>query len=34
MYDGWDRFAPAEQDAIRTQAAGFLARLPGRAAGY
>ena len=27
MYDGWDRFAPAEQAAIRTQAAGVLARL-------
>ena len=34
MYDGWDRFAPAEQTAIRAQAAGFLARLPGKADGY
>ena len=34
MYDGWDRFAPAEQVAIRAQAAGFLARLPGKADGY
>ncbi len=29
MYDGWDRFAPAEQAAIRAQVAGFLARLDG-----
>ena len=34
MYDGWDRFAPAEQVAIRAQAAGFLAQLPGKADGY
>ena len=34
MYDGWDRFAPAEQVAIRAQAAGFLAHLPGKADGY
>jgi deoxyribodipyrimidine photolyase-related protein len=27
MYDGWDRFAPAEQAAIRAQVAGFLAQL-------
>jgi deoxyribodipyrimidine photolyase-related protein len=27
MYDGWDRFAPAEQAAIRAQAAGFLGML-------
>ncbi len=27
MYDGWDRFAPAEQAAIRAQAAGFIAGL-------
>ncbi|MBC7522086.1 MAG: cryptochrome/photolyase family protein [Sandarakinorhabdus sp.] len=27
MYDGWDRFEPAEQDAIRAQAAGFIAGL-------
>ena len=27
MYDGWDRFAPAEQVAIRAQAAGFMAGL-------
>ncbi len=28
MYDGWDRFDPGEQDAIRAQVAGFLASLP------
>ena len=27
MYDGWDRFAPAEQAAIRAQVAGFLETL-------
>ena len=27
MYDGWDRFAPDEQVAIRAQVAGFLAGL-------
>jgi deoxyribodipyrimidine photolyase-related protein len=27
MYDGWDRFAPAEQAAIRRQVAGFLETL-------
>lgn len=27
MYDGWDRFAPAEQVAIRRQVAGFLETL-------
>lgn len=29
MYDGWDRFAPAEQAAIKQQVADFLARLDG-----
>ena len=28
MYDGWNRFAALEQDAIRAQAAAFLAELP------
>ena len=28
MYDGWDRFAPEEQLAIRAQAQGFLDSLP------
>lgn len=28
MYDGWDRFAPEEQLAIRAQAQGFLGSLP------
>jgi deoxyribodipyrimidine photolyase-related protein len=27
MYDGWDRFAPGEQVAIRAQAAAFLEAL-------
>jgi deoxyribodipyrimidine photolyase-related protein len=27
MYDGWDRFAPDEQDRIKAQATGFLAAL-------
>jgi deoxyribodipyrimidine photolyase-related protein len=27
MYDGWDRFAPEEQAAIKAQAAGFMATL-------
>ncbi|OYU16525.1 MAG: cryptochrome/photolyase family protein [Alphaproteobacteria bacterium PA4] len=34
MYDGWDRFAAEEQRAVRAQAAGFLARLPGKAPRY
>jgi hypothetical protein len=34
MYDGWDRFADTEQAAIRGQAAGFIASLPGKAEGY
>ena len=34
MYDGWDRFADTEQAAIRAQAAGFIASLPGKAEGY
>jgi deoxyribodipyrimidine photolyase-related protein len=29
MYDGWDRFAPAEQAAIRAQVAEFLSKLDG-----
>ncbi|PZN96455.1 MAG: cryptochrome/photolyase family protein [Alphaproteobacteria bacterium] len=34
MYDGWDRFDAAEQAAIRAQADGFMAGLPGKAEGY
>ena len=34
MYDGWDRFGEGEQAAIREQAAGFLAALPGGSRGW
>jgi deoxyribodipyrimidine photolyase-related protein len=34
MYDGWNRFDPGEQAAIRAQAAAFMAALPGKAEGY
>ena len=34
MYDGWDRFDAGEQAAIRAQAAGFMAALPGGARGW
>ena len=34
MYDGWDRFGAGEQAAIRAQAAGFMADLPGGARGW
>ena len=33
-YRTWDRFAPAEQAAIRTQAAAFLARIDRQGSGY
>ena len=34
MYNGWDRFDPGEQVAIRSQAAAFMASLPGGARGW
>ena len=34
VFDGWDRFGPDEQAAIRAQAAGFLATLEPAAAGW